>query len=198
MAEDNDDISRVADLYNAFMEKNYSEVRRICYLHPEYILQKISIYNDTALHMAAHSKQRDLMLDLLKLLPADCNHQLSDIKNNDGNTILHEVATGDAMKDAAEELLKRNADLLTASNELGEKPIFCAARHAQTQMFEFLSDKMELEKLSAEESKAHLQRNDRTTVLHICIATECFCELFLYILHLIRKYLAKKPQFLVC
>ena len=62
----------------------------------------------------------------------------SDIKNNDGNTILHEVATGDAMKDAADELLKRNADLLTASNELGEKPIFCAA-HGQTQMFEFLS-----------------------------------------------------------
>ena len=77
MAEDNDDIRRVADLYNAFMEKNYLEVRLICYPHPEYILQKISIYNDTALYMAAHSKQRDLMLDLLKLLPAECNHQHS-------------------------------------------------------------------------------------------------------------------------
>ena len=46
----------------------------------------------------------DLILDLLKILPTDRNHQLLDIKNKDGNTILHEVATCDAMKDAAEEV----------------------------------------------------------------------------------------------
>ena len=186
---DNNNTSRLTDLYNALKYKNYSEVRRLCHAHPEYVMQKISVYNDTALHMAAHSKQRDLVLDLLKILPADCNPKLSGIKNDDGNTILHEVATSDAMKDVAEELLKRNEDLLTATNDLGEKPIFCAARYGQSQVFEFLADKMELEKLSPEESKAHLQRNDGTTVLHISIATECFGELYLCILHLVSNHL---------
>ena len=38
-----------------------------------------------------------------------------------------------------------------------EKPIFCAARHGQTEMFDFLAKEMKLEKLSPEASKAHLQ-----------------------------------------
>ena len=52
-------------------------------------------------------------------------------------------------------------------------------------MFKFLADKMVLENLSPEESKAHLRRNDGTTVLHISIATECFSEFYLCILLLI-------------
>ena len=121
---DNNNSSSVTDLYIAFVHEKYSEVRRLCLAHPEYVLQKISIYDDTALHMAARSKQKDLVLDLLKTLDTDSNQKLSDIKNKVGNTILHEVATSDAMKDAAEELLKRNDHLLTAPNDLGEKPIF--------------------------------------------------------------------------
>ena len=181
---DNNDTSSLTVLYNALKYKKYSKVRRLCRAHPEYVLQEISVYNDTALHIAAHSKQTDLVLDLLNILPADDNRKLSGV-NDSGNTVLHEVATSDAMKDAAEELLKRNEDLLTASNVLGEKPIFCAARYGQTQMFKFLADQMELNKLSEEESKAHLRRNDGTTVLHISIATECFGELYLCILHLV-------------
>ena len=130
--------------------------------------------------MAACSKQKDLVLDLLKTLDPGSNLQkLSDVKNKDGYTVLHEVAASDAMKDAAEELLKRDVDLLTASNELGEKPIFCAARYGQFQMFKFLANKMELEDLSQEESKSHLRRNDGTTVLHISIVAECFGESYL-------------------
>ena len=130
--------------------------------------------------MAARSKQKDLVLDLLKTLYPDSNLQkLLDVKNKDIYTVLHEVAASDAMKDATEELLKRDVDLLTASNELGEKTIFCATRYGQFQMFKFLANKMELEDLSQEESKSHLRRNDGTTVLHISIAAKCFGESYL-------------------
>ena len=172
-------IRDIADMSKAMMKKNYKEVRRLCDKVPEGEgpLQRISIYDDTVLHMAAHSKEDDLVLDLLKMIPEDRNHKLSDIKNADGNTILHEVAASDAMICAAIALLERDAELLTKPNELGEKPIFCAARHGQTDMFLFLAAEMELEKLSPEESKTHLQRDDGTTVLHISVATECFGEL---------------------
>ena len=178
--------NNIADLLRtAMMEKDYREVRRLCGEVSEDLLQINSIYDDTVLHMAAHSKQNDLVLYLLNMIPEDHNHQLSNIKNTDGNTILHEVAADDAMKDAAEELLKRDADLLTASNELGEKPIFCAARYGQSQMFVFLAKKMGLENQSPEESKPHLRRNDGTTVLHVSMATECFGEFCFYILYFI-------------
>ncbi|XP_034698727.1 uncharacterized protein LOC117924244 isoform X2 [Vitis riparia] len=141
---------------------------------PEGPLQRITNHNDTVLHLAAHSKQKDLVLDLLKKLPKDRNHKLSDIINTDGNTILHEVATSDAMKGAAEELLTRDSDLLIASNGSGETPIFCAARYGQTEMFEFLAAKLGLTKEGPEDYKIYLRRKDRTTVLHISIASECF------------------------
>ena len=87
----------------------YWKVRRLCRKLREGPLQRISIYNDTVPHMVAHSEQKNLVLELLKMLPADGNHQFSDIKNNDGNTILHEVATSNTTISVAEELLRRDA-----------------------------------------------------------------------------------------
>lgn len=77
------------------------------------------------------------------------------------------------MTGVAEEMLKRGLELqqlLIARNDLGETPIFCAARYGQTEMFKFLAREMKL----TEDGKQYLQRTDRTTVLHISIFTECF------------------------
>ena len=185
MADNNDQTKQknrdIADLCKAMMKKDYKEVRQLCRKVPEGPLQRISIYDDTVLHMAAHSKQNDLLLDLLKTMPESLNHKLSVIRNTDGNTILHEVATSSAMVSAAREMLRRDLELTIAANNLGETPIFCAARYGLIQMYHILAVQMELEKLSVEESKPHLQRNDGTTILHIFIAAECFGEFYLYI-----------------
>ena len=177
---DSEQKERIAKLYKALRKKDNEHVAEVCRELPEGPLQRISIYNDTVLHMATHSKQKDLVLKLLNMLPAD--RQLSDFKNNDGNTMLHEVATSDAMKDVAEELLTRDSDLLIASNDSGETPIFCAARYGQTEMFKFLAGKMGLTKEGPEDYKPYLRRKDGTTVLHISIATECFGELYILLL----------------
>ena len=116
--------------------------------------------------------------DLLEMLPKDCNHELADTKNNAGSNILHEVAASDTMINVAEEMLKRDPELLIAPNDLEETPIFCAARYGQTEMFKFLAEEMKLTKRNPEDGKQYLQRNDRTTVLHISIFTECFGEFF--------------------
>ena len=93
--------------------------------------------------MAAHSKQNDLLLDLLNMEPENLNHKLSDIRNTDGNTILHEVATSNAMVSAARELLRRDPELTIAANNLRETPIFCAARYGLIQMYQILAVQME-------------------------------------------------------
>ena len=165
------------------MKKDYKEVRRLCRKVPEWALQRISIYDDTVLHMAAHSKQNDLLLDLLKMMPENLNHKLSDIRNTDGNTIQHEVAISIAMVSAARELLRRDPELTIAANNLGETPIFYAACYGLIQMYQILVVQMELKKLSVEESKPHVLRNNGTTILHISIAAERFGEFYLYIFY---------------
>ena len=46
--------------------------------------------------------------------------------------------------------------MLIVCNDLGVKPIFYVARYGQISMFEFLANKMGLERQSIEDSKAHL------------------------------------------
>ncbi|RVW18831.1 hypothetical protein CK203_098360 [Vitis vinifera] len=141
-----------------------------------------------------------MVKELLRMLPKEGKPPLWNIKNKEGNTILHE-ACSDSMKNLAEKVLKNCKDndqmlLLTARNKFGETPIFCAARHGQTEMFKFLAKEMKLKVGSVKDvmslpedmklkelqelskSQHHLQRDDKTTVLHISITTECFGELF--------------------
>ena len=182
--EDTKRKDRIAELYQALKKKN-KYLSQINLDQPlEDPLQTISnIYDNTFLHLAIRFKQKDMVEELLmKLLPREGNSPLWNIKNKEGNTILHELACSDSMKNLAQEALKickdKDSELLTARNELGETPIFCAARHGQTEMFQFLAEEMNLNKRSEDEVKHHLQRRDNTTVLHISITTECFGELF--------------------
>ncbi|KAL6333870.1 hypothetical protein AAG906_031169 [Vitis piasezkii] len=132
--------------------------------------------------MAIRFKQKDLINELLGMLSEQIHPPLWNMKTR---------------KNLAEKVLKiceyKDQKLLTARNELGETPIFCAARHGQTEMFKFLAEKMKLKVGSVEDvmpeemklkeslellnSQQHLQRDDKTTVLHISITTECFGEL---------------------
>ncbi|KAL6332613.1 hypothetical protein AAG906_009933 [Vitis piasezkii] len=179
---------RIAELYQALKKEN-KYLPQISRDQPlEGPLQTISnIHDNTFLHLAIRFKQKDMVEELLTMLPEEGNPPLWNIKNKEGNTILHELACSDSMKNLAGKVLGRYEPyedkhtelemLLTARNEFGETPIFCAARHGQTEMFEFLAEKMNLNNRS-EEVKHHLQRDDKTTVLHISITTECFGELF--------------------
>ncbi|RVW64857.1 hypothetical protein CK203_066365 [Vitis vinifera] len=165
-------------LFFHLISKDDKKVTQLCSSHREGPLQRISVYNDTVLHMASRFKRSKLVRDLLEMLPKECNHKLAATENNAGSNILHEVAASDTMKDVAEEMLKRDPELLIARNDLGETPIFCAARYGQTEMFKFLAGEMKLTERNPEDGKQYLQRNDRTTVLHISIFTECFGEFF--------------------
>ena len=148
-------------------------------------LQKISkSYNNTFLHMAIRFKQKDRVEQLLGMLPKQESFPdaVWNIKNNEGNTILHELSASDSWKESASNLVEmckgKEQELLIAKNELGETPIFCAARHGQIEMFEFLAGEMKLTAQGPEDRKPYLRRKDGTTVLHISIFTGCFSELF--------------------
>ncbi|RVX08055.1 hypothetical protein CK203_014688 [Vitis vinifera] len=119
--------------------------------------------------------KRDLALELLQLLPPSLNQRLANTKNDVDNTILHEVATYNAMTYVATEILNRAPELLTARNILGETPLFRAVRYGKDEMFKLLAEKLDRMDFETEEDcKACLRRNDGTTILHISVFTENF------------------------
>ncbi|XP_034682192.1 uncharacterized protein LOC117911876 [Vitis riparia] len=193
-----------AQLFFHLISKDDKEVTDLCSSHREGPLRRISVYNDTVLHMASRFKRSRLVRDLLEMLPEECNHKLAVTENNAGSNILHEVAASDTMINVAEEMLKRDPELLIARNDLGETPIFCAARYGQTEMFKFLAGEMKLTERNPEDGKQYLQRNDRTTVLHISIFTECFelahfiAESYLYLIEERDQDSMTALQYLAC
>ena len=89
---DMDDAKRIHQLngalYRALMEKKPKDVLGCFKSLPEDEgpLHKITIHKDTVLHMACYSKQRDLALELLQLLPPSVNQWLANTKKDVDNT----------------------------------------------------------------------------------------------------------------
>ncbi|XP_047311078.1 ankyrin repeat-containing protein At5g02620-like [Impatiens glandulifera] len=179
--EDESVVGLDKNLYEALMKGEGEKVIEICKKYDEGPLHVVTIHNDTVLHMATYSKQKHLVLNLLKNLP---DHAMTKIttQNGIGNTILHEAATSNRIVPAALYMLERAPDLLEKRNKRGETALFRAARYGKAIMFRFLeaqvkdfliSKKFQGDELVEARLKFY-QRDDKTTILHISIITEHF------------------------
>ncbi|KAK3017735.1 hypothetical protein RJ639_003091 [Escallonia herrerae] len=175
-------------LYDALLKGEEDKVNELCHTIPEGPLHVLTIHGDTVLHMATYSKQKNLVFNLLGMLPEQYFGGLMH-KNDVGNTILHEAATSDRIVPAAEKMLRLAPDLLSARNHRGETALFRAARYGKKTMFEFLDKEVNKKtELSASDLRALRRREDMTTILHMSILAEHF-DLALLI--------AKKYEYLV-
>lgn len=163
-------------LYNALMRGDEEKVIYLCQNIKEGPLHILTIHNDTVLHMATYTKQKDLVLNLLKLFPSQDNFlKLSTFQNDIGNTVLHEAVTSDRIVPAASEMLRICPGLLDMHNFRGETALFQAARYGKIRMFEFLDHQVKnfVESNHADYRDFH-RRSDNTTILHISILSEHF------------------------
>ncbi|GMY24361.1 ankyrin repeat-containing protein itn1 [Fagus crenata] len=109
-----------AELYRALLNQNANKVKELCGGSEDRAMHRLTIHNDTVLHLAIYSKQVDLALSLLEdQLPTELYHKMTQV-NNIGTTILHEVATlhDERSMSLAETILKRAPDLLSIRNDL--------------------------------------------------------------------------------
>lgn len=121
-----------AELYRALMDKKKSEVLRLYIQFPDGAFHRLTIHDDTVLHMALHSSQVELVLELLGQMPAADLGKIRTAKNTAGNTLLHEAATNDGLVAAAKEIIRLNPSALFEVNEkFGERALFRAARYGQ-------------------------------------------------------------------
>ncbi|XP_030969542.1 uncharacterized protein LOC115989803 isoform X2 [Quercus lobata] len=165
-------------LYEALLEEDTKEVLKLCADKEDHALHILTIHQDTVLHKAAYSKQADLVFSLLKDLPP-CHDNKLRLKNHSGNTILHEAATlsssdHEISVKVAEEMIKRDQELLRMRNELGETPLFRAARYGKSEIFNFLAGESLKLNYGEKDMQQFVQRDDKTTILHIAILSQHF------------------------
>jgi hypothetical protein len=165
------------ELYKALLtiENKEMEVMELCARFDEHAFHILSIHNDTVLHKAIYAKQANLVLRLLEALPRGRHLDKMTHQNEAGNTILHEAATLDQENsvEVATKMLEKAPELLCMTNKLGETALFRAARYGKTGIFNFLAKKI-LEHHDEASLQRSIQRNDKTTILHIAILSQHF------------------------
>ncbi|KAL7593666.1 hypothetical protein Lser_V15G32030 [Lactuca serriola] len=162
-----------ADLYKALSEGDDANVCDICRDLPDGPLHKLTIHDDTVLHIASYYKRNKLILQLLSLLPEDQPDKLT-LKNDVGNTILHATATNNKTVEAAAEMLRRAPSLLTMTDMMGETPFFRASRFGKSKSFHFLEAEVRKRFPEDADVRAFLVRDDKATILHVAIHSENF------------------------
>ena len=162
------------ELYKALLNEDSEKMMELCERIDHHAFHILTIHNDTVLHKATYSKQANLVLRLLEALPP---HHLSKItcQNDSGNTILHEAATlrhQENSVDVARRMLQKAPELLSIRNNLGETPLFRAARYGKTEIFDFLAEK--ISEYDEASQQPFIQGDDKTTILHIAILSQHF------------------------
>ncbi|CAK7351529.1 unnamed protein product [Dovyalis caffra] len=155
------------------MADYFVENRRVKY---PIIGYPVTIAEDTAFHLAVHSKKEKPLTDLLDVLNQQdesmgqsSSHQSPIVqKNSYGNTVLHEAAINGNFE-AAKLLKDKYPCLLSIKNVLGETPFFTAAAYGKTKIVEELCLAQGILDDEFRFAEVHRQRNNSTTILQATI-----------------------------
>ncbi|XP_062104497.1 uncharacterized protein LOC133815703 [Humulus lupulus] len=143
------------------MKGQWEEVLRIYEKSQEAQKAKITILEDTALHIAVSVGQTDTALELVGV----SKDGILEVENARGNTALHiAAALGNLI--VCTHMVMKNPKLVAIRNHNGETPIFLAALHGKKDTFLYLYSKDKEESL--------VRRNNGDTILHAAITGEYF------------------------
>ncbi|XP_060213089.1 protein ACCELERATED CELL DEATH 6-like isoform X3 [Lycium barbarum] len=168
------------ELYYALMKQEPNEVIQLCQKLQEGPLHILTVHDDTILHVAAYSKQKDLVLCLLKELETRFpEFPLDGLKhrNDLGDTILHDIATFNRLDSAAKIILDGALDgapdLLGMRNKDGETALFRAVHYGNAVMFDFLDGQVN-QLFDVYEREACYYKHGGATILHAAVRSEHF------------------------
>ncbi|CAL5419274.1 unnamed protein product [Camellia sinensis] len=177
------------EIYEALLRGKGNRVIELFKQVPKGPLHVLTMHQDTVLHMATFSEQQDIVSNLLRELPEE-NTDISSrsnmmllvtVKNDWGNTVLHDAATSNKLIPVAREMLRREPELLMKRNRSGETALARAARYGMLEMFKFLDGEVNkaLASKDEEERVAFYERNDKATILHGSVIAEHFQHQYL-------------------
>ncbi|KAM3202335.1 putative protein isoform X1 [Capsicum annuum] len=120
--------------------------------------------DDTILHfIAIHGNASALKL-LIEERPV--SNQDLRIKNNNGNTVLHEAARFGRLE-IVKVLVSLDSEIVLERNNKGETPIYVAAANGEKDVFSLLADNNLCDEFT-------MTRDDGSTILHAAVSHECY------------------------
>nr|XP_048322769.1 uncharacterized protein LOC125418166 isoform X2 [Ziziphus jujuba var. spinosa] len=167
--------------YRAAMEGKLGEVKIFYEKYPERLQAPLTVNGNTAIHIAVFIRDMKLLKSLLQILKSQSEESppfpilgdkeeeesLFEVKNLHGQTALH-LAAADGNLEALNLLLCKDEKLLNIRNDRGETPLFVAASYGKTEAVKYLYRRIK------EDKKPHVERKDKTSILHVAILGEYF------------------------
>ncbi|XXG52131.1 hypothetical protein AAC387_Pa03g0526 [Persea americana] len=172
-------IEDLDKLYAKVMKGEWGDVVKM-YEENKQIFQTaiITVSNQTALHIAISNSQTDVVKTLLDNIDALAIRKMSD--NREENP-LH-LAASMGHFETCKLLVDKDPELIGAKNVEGETPLFLAVLHGKKEAFYALHPKCLITGKDIKHAKAHCERKDGDTILHVSIRGEYF-ELAYQIIH---------------
>ncbi|WRX27292.1 protein of unknown function DUF3447 - like 10 [Theobroma cacao] len=186
------ETERVEDIglpYGKALQGDARGLRRFYQDKPaDALFDPITAYKDTVFHIAARRKgSKEALRVLLRMVPQTRRLELLKMKNIQGNTILHEVASTGNVEDADSLITKLSSSkaptvadeletgeirkqILGVRNNLGETPLFRAAEFGNTEMVKYLVQQAE----EIGNLHDHYRRDDGVTILHSAVIGQHF------------------------
>ncbi|XP_041022362.1 uncharacterized protein LOC121263505 [Juglans microcarpa x Juglans regia] len=166
------------DLLRKSTKGDWKGVIDIYKKHPEAHAAKLTINEDTALHIVVSSDREETVEQLMNIISRHHGEgqQIPEFKNERGNTPLHVAASMGSVtlcKSVVNETTGQlGLSFMEARNFKGETPLFMAVLSGKKEVFIFLHKVYQENNLSYNDLSC--RNDDDDTILHVAIATKCF------------------------
>lgn len=150
-------------LFKDTMKRNWDEVIETYKKNPAAREAKITISEETALHVAVSDGKTEVAVQMISAVDA----AVLDIVNEAGNTPLH-LAAALGNVEVCEHIVSKNGESAATRNKNGETPIFLAALNGKKKSFIFLH--------TIDPDEKQLRRVNGDTILHVTVAGEYFSK----------------------
>ncbi|XWS29395.1 hypothetical protein CRYUN_Cryun24cG0025900 [Craigia yunnanensis] len=132
-------------LYRAIENGDLGTVQMFLGMKPYIVRERITLKDDTALHVAVLAGKEEIVKELVRRMEKD---EL-ELKNNMGETAFS-IATINESKEMVRVMVEKNNNLLTVKNTYGAIPVVVASLFSAKEMVRYLYDKTPNEILKPE------------------------------------------------
>ncbi|XP_020973742.1 ankyrin repeat-containing protein ITN1-like isoform X3 [Arachis ipaensis] len=161
----------------AARSENWREFKKIFEVDRMRLLDPLDLFGNTAIHIATHSDNPNLLQELLEMLPRQERWRAMRMGNCVNNTLLHEIifcTTVDMagvvfkLEKELQEEVESYDPLVEVRNDSGESPLFRAAKLGKLKMLKYMANHV------VGDIRSHFVRFDRCSILHACILGQFF------------------------
>ncbi|GLU15593.1 hypothetical protein SLE2022_320690 [Rubroshorea leprosula] len=174
---DEERVEEIREPYVKALENEWENIKTLYQTKRSALFYPLTPCGDTVFHIAAYMGSIDLLRVLFDMVAMPRKCEAVRMKNNHGNTLLHEVATSnnvEAAKFLVEIAHEGRSRMLMDRNNLGETALYRAAAFGNKATVEYLANEVEIQDQGNLRDDHFTRTSDNLSILHIAIMNEKF------------------------